>query len=375
MSNSYVTCKTIAERALPHLIEKIQMLGLVQNGAYNEAVSHKTGDTIQIRKPQRGSVVDGSGDISGSIQDIKDETVELTLNHQDTYPVAMTSKEQALNIDDMERQVIVPAVTKLAEKINERLLGLYVDVPFYYGASGTTPDALSDIAQSRKVLQNNNAPRNDRAFVFDPDAEAEFLELDSLVEVDKSGTTSALRDAVIGRVYDVMMVSDTMVPTHTAGTFCAVAAPKTDGSTAAGATTITMDGGSGAETILKGDIFTIAGTQYVATANATASSGEVDVPVYPAVPAIIANDTAVVFPDKTAGGHVANLMFQKDAFAIAFANLPAQPGADTAVISYNGFSIRVTSDYDINNDKAIYRFDVLYGLTTTYPELCVRVLG
>ena len=58
-----------------------------------------------------------------------------------------------------------------------------------------------------------------------------------------------------------------------------------------------------------------------------------------------------------------------------FANLPMQPGADSAVMSFNGFSIRVTSDYDIKNDKAIWRFDVLYGVKTTYPELACRILG
>jgi len=375
MANTFVTADLIAERALPNLIEKIQMLGLVQNGAYDEAFTHKTGDTIQIRKPQRGEVVDGSGDISGTIQDIGDDSVDLTLSFQDTYPVSATSKEQSLNIDDFERQVVAPAMSKLAEKINERLLSLYTDIPYFSGVSGTTPASLATIASSRKKLQNSNAPKNDRSFVFDADAEAEFLQLDSLVEVDKSGSPQSLRDAVIGRVYDLQMVSDTMIEAHIAGGYTALADVVVTATE--GATSMVMESTAGSSTakLLKGDIFTLEDVQYTVTADtADAVSGDLTVSIYPAVPADVTAKT-VVFADETAGAHVPNLMFQKDAFAIAFANLPLQPGAKSSVASANGFSIRVTSDYDFNNDKAMWRFDVLYGVVTTYPELAVRVLG
>ncbi len=378
MSNAFVTAKTIAQRALPVLVEKIQMLGLVQSGVYDESLTHKIGDTIQIRKPIRGEVVDGSGDISGSIQDIKDETVELVLSHQDTYPVAATSKEMALNIDDFERQVIVPAITKIAESINLNLLNLAVDIPYFYGTAGTTPDALEDISQPRKVLQNNLAPKDNRSFVFDPDAEAEFLELDSLVDVDKSGSTSALRDASVGRVYDILMVADTMVPTHTAGLYSALADVTGTGTEGDSVILLESAAGSSTATLLKGDLFTMDGFQYVITADtAAASSGDIAAAaIYPALQTTV-SAAAVVFADVSAGAHVDNLMFQRDAFALAMAQLPevGNKDVDQATINMAGFSIRVVSDYDFNNDKQLWRFDVLYGVVTTYPELAVRVLG
>lgn len=380
MSNSFVTSKQIAERALPQLMEKIKALGLVQSGVYDSAFANKTGDTIQIRKPTRGSVVDGSSDISGSIQDVGDTNVEMTLNIQDTYPVALTSKEQALNLDDMERQVIIPAVTKIAESINLNLLNLYKDIPNFTGTSGTTPSTLATVADSRKVLQKNLAPSENRSFIFDPDAEAAYLQLDSLVEVDKSGTSSSLRDAVIGRVYDIMMVSDTMVPTHTAGLYSALA-DVTITAGALGATSITLASTAGASTatLLKGDIFTLDGVQYTVTADtAAAIAGDIaTVSIYPALPKAFGDmDTVTVaFADVTAKAHVPNLMFQRDAFAIAMGTLAEMPGADNSTVSYGGFSIRVVSSYDFNNDKAMIRFDVLYGVKTTMPELACRVLG
>jgi hypothetical protein len=351
------------------------MLPLVYRGEYDGAFA-KAGDTIQVRKPVRSSAIDTSGDISGSIEDTEETSVSITLNRQYGVPRALTSKELTMNIDDFTRIVTQPAINAIAENVNAAILARYEDIPYYTGTSGTTPDALSDLANVGKVLNTNDAPQMDRALVMDFDALAKYQALDSIVEVDKSGTNQALRQGLLGQIYGMTLAADGQVPTHTAGTFTAIATPVTDGVTAAGATTITMDGGSGTETILKGDIFTIDGQQYVATANATATGGEIDVPVYPAVPAEIANDTAVTFPDESATAHVANLGFHRDAFALAMAPLEApMGGANAATVNFKGLSIRVIMDFDFNNDKNLIRFDVLYGVKTMFPELAVRLLG
>jgi hypothetical protein len=211
---------------------------------------------------------------------------------------------------------------------------------------------------------------------MDFNAEAKLRELDSLVEVDKSGTNEALRRGILGQVYGMMLASDGQVKTHTSGTFTVAATPLTNGSIAAGATTLTIDGGAGTNTLLVGDLIQIGDEQFTVTANAAAVSGAISVSVSPAVKATIADGTAVVFPDKTAGAHVANLAFQRDAFALAMAPLaPPMGGADAAVVNFRGLSIRVVMDYNFNVDKNIVRFDVLYGVKTMFPELAVRLLG
>jgi hypothetical protein len=375
MANSFVTADLIAERALPLLAERTAMLPLVYRGEWDGTFA-KAGDTIQIRKPVRATAIDTSGDISGSISDTTENAVDVTLNQQFGVARSLTSKEMTMNIDDFTRLVTQPAVNAIAENVNASILGLYPDIPYYTGTSGTTPDALSDLANVGKVLNNNDAPMMDRALVMDFDALAKYQALDSIVEVDKSGTNAALRQGLLGQIYGMTLAADGQVKTHTAGTFTAVGTPLTAGSTAAGATSIDMDGGAGTETIVKGDIFSIDGQQYVATANATATAGAITVPVYPAVPAIIGDNTAVVFPDETATAHVANLGFHRDAFALAMAPLEApMGGANAATVNFKGLSIRVVMDYAFSTDKNQIRFDVLYGTKTLFPELAVRLLG
>jgi hypothetical protein len=295
--------------------------------------------------------------------------------------VSLTSKEMSLNIDDFTRMVTAPAINAIAENINGSILGLYKDIPYFTGTSGSAPSSLSNLAQSAKILNTNLAPSEMRALVMDFAAEAKLRELDSLVEVDKSGTNEALRRGILGQIYGMMLASDSQVKTHTAGGYTAL----TDVSIvsgAAGATSVRLDSTAGASTakLLAGDIFSIDGYQFTVTADtANAVSGDIAVVnIYPALPKAFGDFTsaAVTFPDETAGGHVANLAFQQDAFALAMAPLaPPMGGADSAVVNFKGLSIRVVMDYNFNVDKNIVRFDVLYGVKTMFPELAVRLLG
>jgi len=133
------------------------------------------------------------------------------------------------------------------------------------------------------------------------------------------------------------------------------------------------------DTLLEGDIFTLDGEQYVVTADtAAASSGVVTVAIYPALPVAFGAMTsvAVTFADVTAGAHVANLMFQKEAFTMASAPLEgAIGGADSAQASAHGLTITVTKGYDIDTNTNLIRFDYLFGVQATMPDLAVRVLG
>ena len=163
---------------------------------------------------------------------------------------------------------------------------------------------------------------------------------------------------------------------HEAGTFTKIATPKVNAKAEAGAETIAIKGGSGEETLVKGDIFAINGQQYVVKEDAKASTGVVTVKVYPSVVEEIATDTDVTFIDKTSGGHVANLVFNKLAFAFVSRAL-ALPvdGRDSYVISYKGLNLRVVYGYDMTTKKNMLSIDTIYGFAPLYPSLAAVVLG
>lgn len=375
MANTAITMQNIARELLPLLKENLVMPMTVNVDYSDDFVGQ--GDTIQVEKPAVFVADEFGGSIN--LQDVTEKSVSVKMDTIADVSFAFTAKEKALTMTQFREKYLGSAARAIAEKVNQDGLALYADIPYYTGVSGTTPDGLEDFANAGKVLNDNKAPIGMRYGAWDTSATAKFQTLDALVNADKSGTTRALREGAIGNVFGFENHMTQAIKTHTAGTFAAVATPLTDGVTAAGATSIVMDGGAGTETILVGDIFTIGTQQYVATANATASGGEVTVPVYPEVPEEIADGTAVVFPDKTAHAHVANLAYQRDAFI--FVNRPLDDPSGTGANSYvvrdpeSGLSLRVTEAYDISSKKTTMSIDFLYEYVTAYPELATRVLG
>ncbi len=88
----------------------------------------------------------------------------------------------------------------------------------------------------------------------------------------------------------------------------------------------------------------------------------------------------------TVNGGTANLSkvspqgfcFHKNAFALAFADLPLPRGVESAARANDpdiGMSIRMVTQYTINNDAMPTRADVLYGYSGLYRNMAVRIAG
>ena len=73
-----------------------------------------------------------------------------------------------------------------------------------------------------------------------------------------------------------------------------------------------------------------------------------------------------------------NLYFHRDAFALAFVDLPLPRTAVEASRAFDedlGISIRIATQYTINNDAEPTRMDIAYGFASLYRNLAVRVSG
>jgi len=72
------------------------------------------------------------------------------------------------------------------------------------------------------------------------------------------------------------------------------------------------------------------------------------------------------------------LVFHKTAFALAFADLPLPRGVESAARANDsdiGMSMRMVTQYTVNNDAMPTRCDVLYGYAGLYRQMAVRVAG
>mgnify|MGYP003347867649 FL=1 len=124
--------------------------------------------------------------------------------------------------------------------------------------------------------------------------------------------------------------------------------------------------------------------QFVVTADYAGGAGNLSF-----APAIytstgLQNVTATGMPNGAAvtkvGGASAvykpSLAFHKDAFAFVTADLVMPKGVDfSAREVYDGISMRIVRQYDINSDNLPCRIDVLYGYKTIRAQLAARILS
>lgn len=370
MANIFKTPDIIAERLLPVLYEKTLLPELSFKDYSSEFVN--VGDTISIKTPASFVASEWDGDSSNDYQDIVESTTTISMDSIVEVPVKVTSKQMTLDLEDFVTQIGNPAMEALAQKINA--IGYQKMLAYAYqevGSASSTPDALADLTGIRKLFQKNLAPNADRYVAMNYDAEEKFLQLDSLVEVDKSGTPAALREGILGRLYGMELYADGSVPT--------VAADAGFGSSAAvtgtaGGFTLTVASGVNAGTIKAGQLIDVdGGLTHVVTADATLDgSGVGTVSVYPAVPTGGYSSAATTIR----AAHVANIAWQKN--ALAFVSRPlALPmgGATGSSMTFRGLNLRMTMDYDIDAKINKVVFDVLSGWKVLRPQHIIRLLG
>lgn len=197
MANNFLTLKTIARQAMPRLVENLVFPNLVHRD-FSEAFEVGKGATIQVRKPAALTAKEFTGTIEP--QDVNEESVEVTLNKLATVDVKFSALEMATNMDDLNRIFIEPAAVALAEKINADGLALLSEITATASAS---PKSLDAFAQASKVLSKAKVPVSPRYGIWSPDAEADFRTVPSIVNAEKSGSSEALRNGSIGRIFGI----------------------------------------------------------------------------------------------------------------------------------------------------------------------------
>ena len=206
---------------------------------------------------------------------------------------------------------------------------------------------------------------------------AAFRQIGAIVNAEKSGTTAALRAGSIGNIFGIDNYMAQGVKSVASGNITAGGTGATGLKVKAAVTNdddiVLVSNASASATLTgkvnAGDILTINGENYIAQADATASSNEIAVALDRNI-TVAANDAVVV-----ANGGAQNLVFHENAFAFVTRPLIAPAGVESYTTSYNGITLRVVRGYNMQYKKEMLSMDVLYGYKTMYPELAVRVLG
>lgn len=376
--NQFLSVKSIARRTLVRLKDNLSFPALCYTDFANDL--KKPGDTVLVKKPVRLEAKEFSTASGIETQDLVEEAVEVKLDTIATVDVELTATESARDFTNIDEQFIEPAALALAEKINADGMMMYRDIRQNAGIAGTPPDSLASFANAALRLDENRVPSKPRYALWSPHAASRLKQIPSLVTANASGTTEALREGNIGRVFGLDNYMNQAVAYHVSGALARATevltiSKKTAGSNPTIELTAALTGGTpniSDKGLVRGDLLFTDNYDLLVRADCTPTSGtKIVVPVdQRSYAAAKVGDVVHVI-----GSHEANLVFHPHAFGFITRPLSTPAGVESYTTSYNGLSLRVTRGYDIRYKKEILSMDVLYAFKTLYPELAVRYLG
>lgn len=396
MSNTILTPTAVTRESLRVLHQKLNFVGNITR-EYDDSFAKegaKIGDSLKIRLPNEYTVRSGA---TLSAQDTTETSTTLQVSTQKGVDLNFTSADLTLSLDDFSARIIDPAMSVLAANIEADALNMYKDV-YNLVDQDATAFTWNTVLNGRKTLNDNLAPMdNQRKCLLSTGSSVKLVDALKGLFQDSGEISKQYKEGMMGRSAGFDFYENTLLVPHTTGT-----AAKTTTYTVNGA--VTTNGSSsvvvatGSTTFKQGDVFTVAGCyrvhpetkastgalqQFVVTADYAGGAGTVSFApaIYTSggrqnvVTAGMANGSAIVKVGAGASESLnADLVFHKNAFAFATADLLMPGGVDFASREVmDGISMRIVRQYDINNDKFPTRLDVLYGYKAIRPQLAARL--
>jgi|TARA_R110002110_G_scaffold1276_2_gene5168 hypothetical protein len=412
MANTLATPSWVTKEVARGFLNKLVFLAHVNRTYDDQYVQSgaKVGNTVNARLPQRFTVTDGQ---ALQLQNLYDQTVPITLTNQKNVAFGYSSAQATTELDNIRTRYVTPGAEALANAAEVLAFdNVYADIYSSVGTPGTTPSATLTYLQAGVKLTDLSTPLMGRVGMLDPLAMSTLANTTSSLFNPSAVVSENYTEGQFGRKQLGVdgWYQDPVRPTHTTGTFTA-STPLVNGASQTGSTISTDGWASGAATLNKGDVFTIAGVnsvnplsysdngrlqQFVVTATTSDASGAMaTLPISPSiitsgalqtVSASPANNAVITVLGATAAasGTLAtttspqSFVYHPDAFAFVMADL-MKPGAgaeSTTVRSKSlGFSIRMVEQYQIGTDQNPSRLDILIGATTIQARLAARVWG
>lgn len=367
----------------------------------------KVGATVSARLPWRPTVRSGQ---TYNANAITDSTVPITLSYQRGVDFDWTSVQATLEIDRIKERYTNPAADALAADADAQgMLDVYTSVYNSVGTPGTTPTTKLSYLQAGAKIFDLAGPEENLVAI-----------LDVMASINIADTVSGLfhpggkiSDAVEKGRFDRKILGidewhrDQQVPTHTTGTFTS-STPLVNGASQTGSSIITDGWASGASSLKKGDIFTMAGVnsvnpttrkstgrlqQFVVTADISDSTGAMTINISPSIVTSGQLQTVSGSPADNAAINVwagsgtyalsttvspQSLVFHADFAAFVMADLVEPNGGAKATFARSrdwGVSLRFVQQYGAQEDINRNRMDILFGAAPLQPRLACRVVG
>lgn len=388
MANTILTPTAVTREALRILHQKCTFLSNV-NRQYDSSYAKegaKIGDALKIRLPNQYTVRNGLNMVA---QDTVESSTTLQVATVKGVDLNFSSQDLTLSLDDFSKRVIEPAMSVLASSIEADCLQTMIKQ--VWQSTDNSAITMAQVLQARRKLQDALAPPDNRVCLLSSSDSATLVSALQANFNDQKSLSKQYIDGYMSRMGGLDFFESTHLVDQARG---AGASYQTNAATAQTGSTLVVDTGTGLIDV--GSIITIAGVnrvhpetkvdtgelmQFVVTAtNATTATS---ISISPAIIAsgatqnvtnAAANDKAVTILGTAGTNYGQSLVFHKDAFTFATADLIMPSGVDFAAREVmDGISMSIVRDFNIADRSFPARVDVLYGFKAIRPELACRI--
>jgi hypothetical protein len=398
-TNALLSPSIITKETLVILANNLVAAGKVNRKFENQFV--KIGSSLTVRKPNRFTVTSGPG---LQLQNITEPSTSITINNQSQVAFQFTSQDLTLIIEEFSERYCKPAAEEIANALDYGVLTNTINVANLVGTPGTTPATFLALGAVGQRMDENAVPQDGRVLILNP--AAYWAMANGFIGVYVKSVAEGALKGFLANIANFEIYMDQNIQSLTVGAYAGTGV--VNGANQTGSSIVT-NGWTASVTGLfaVGDVITLAGVyninpknrvstgtlaNFVITAAVNSdSSGNATLSISPAitppvgglavayqnVSASPANLAAVVVKTGTAStSYPQNIAFVKDAFGLVTVPLEIPGGVDFAAREmYKGISLRIIRAYDINSDVMPCRLDLLWGTSTFYQELAVRLTG
>lgn len=209
MANTFIKPEKVAGQMLGVLERDTVALQFVWKGVPEGEFRGAKNDTVSLKVPAFTSA--RSRTMRSSTQlviDELDETkVDLTLDTHVYKAVRVTDEEMTLDIVNFGAQVTEPAMGSVVRKVDDDIFAAMDAATYEVEVALDEDDPYLGLVDARVALNQHNVPASQRWLAVGSNVEAALLKSARLSEFDKSGSSDALREAVIGRIAGFTAVS------------------------------------------------------------------------------------------------------------------------------------------------------------------------
>lgn len=188
--------KRVSEIITETLIQEAVMPMAVQD--YSSQVGPGM-DTLKIPLYVELEVQDVSESADMTPQSINVATADLILNQHKAIPFSVSDKASIESKANLVDVTVRNGAKSLAAQIDNYILGLAIA-----GAgtnNATTADPLADLAEAKKILDENNTPKAGRYVEASPGFIQSLLGNNNVINVDKYGSENPIQAGFVTRIY------------------------------------------------------------------------------------------------------------------------------------------------------------------------------